>query len=219
LKVFEDFNDDFVGSVEEESLRLGLDDMELFRTPNSAIAVALAKLSLKLEHVAVAFMVDASDFLAACQPDWVWGELRALSLTCAMLDETEPGGVRFELLEHMSLVVQNMPKLKTMELWDGGYEYAILFRYELDDNSATLTWKSTPKIDLEEGIIEAWKTAALNHSRKGLTVVQESLDGALVTSHASAISKLALKVPILSVGALEQMEIEASLGLELGLES
>jgi hypothetical protein len=134
-----------------------------------------------------------------------------------MLDETEPGGVRFELLEHMSLVVQNMPKLKTMELWDGGHKHAILFRYEVGDDSATLTWKSTLKIDLEEGIIEAWETAALNHSQKTLTVVQESLEGARIRSHASAISKLGLKVPILSAGALEQMEFEASLGLGLGL--
>jgi hypothetical protein len=213
LKVFEDFNYDFLGSIEEESLRLGLYDVGLFRTPNSAVAVALAKLSLKLEHVAVAFMVDASDFLAACKPNWVWGGLRSLSLTCATLVRTKS---RFELLEHMSLVVQNMPKLKTMELWDGGYKYAILFRYEVDDDSATLTWKSTPKIDLEEGILEAWKTAALNHSQKALTVVHEWLEGARVTSHASATSRLGLKVPILSAGALEQMEIEASLGLELG---
>jgi hypothetical protein len=202
--------------VEEESRRLGLHHhMESFRTPNSAIAMALAELSLKLEHVAVAFMVDASDFLAACQPhpDWVWGGLRSISLTCAILG----GDSRFELLEHMSLVVQNMPKLKTMELWDGGHKYAILFRYEVGDDSTTLTWKSTPKIDLEEGIIEAWETAALNHSQKTLTVVQESLEGARIRSHASAISKLGLKVPILSAGALEQMEFEASLGLGLGL--
>jgi hypothetical protein len=97
--------------------------------------------------------------------------------------------VRFELLEHTSLVVQNMPKLKTIELWDVGLEYATLFQYEVDDDNITLTWKSTPKIDLEEGIIEAWETAALNHSRKTLTVVQEPLDGArLASRHMRALS-------------------------------
>lgn len=186
--------------------------MEAFRTPNSAIGTTLVELSLRLEHVAAAFMVDASDFFGACPPDWVWGELRSLSLTCLMLAGTEEGGPRFDVLNHASLVVQNMPKLKIMELWDGGVE-AILFRYEVDDDGATLTWKSTPEIDLEEGIIEAWETAALVHSRNRLTVVQESLDGARITSHASAISSLGLKVPILSAGALEQMVIEASLGL------
>lgn len=75
-----------------------------------------------------------------------------------------------------------MPKLETMEIWDGQVGLAMLFRYQPDRKGglAVITWKGTWDFALRSSVIQAWEAVALGHRSQGLVIVKELLDVAVV---------------------------------------
>lgn len=63
-----------------------------------------------------------------------------------------------------------MPKLETMEIWDGQVGLAMLFRYQPDRKGglAVITWKGTWDFALRSSVIQAWEAVALGHRSQGL---------------------------------------------------
>ncbi|KAK4149785.1 hypothetical protein C8A00DRAFT_37621, partial [Chaetomidium leptoderma] len=196
LTLFEDFNEDLNQLFESESRREE-DDVDFTRIANPQVGRALAERSVDLEEVAVSFVVDAVDFFRYCRPNRTWDKLRSLSLTSLMLHPLEDRVNMNNMLRSASVAVKRMPKLTILEIWNGARGLACLFQYEVHDKSATMTFKSTPGIDLEGSVVEAWKKAALEHSGRVLKVDYQVLEKKHIWTHAHAIRHLGLKVQVL----------------------
>lgn len=196
-------------------------DVDTVRVADPEVGKALAKRSLKLERVAVSFVVDAKDFFEECvsHPEWTWTELESLSLTFGVLgfalyrgtwQHYTPGHKEIhkrvnKLLLDASAVVRRMPKLKILEIWDGGEARASVFRYELDNGAAAVTWKCAPQVELLDEAVEAWEAAARDMGAREFTAVSQALVQALLWSHGHAIRQLGLKIPVLDAGSEAQI--------------
>lgn len=92
--------------------------------------------------------------------DWSWSSLETLALTSILLTSPRQSEDDINhLLEAASLAVRKMPRLHTMEIWNGnGNEHACFFRYSYDPDSrrASLTWKGTWAIDITESTADSW---------------------------------------------------------------
>lgn len=123
----------------------------------------LARASRQLQHLSASFAIDAKDFFQPFWPrvlptntkptqDWMWSSLETLALTSLLLfHPTQPHAEINYLLEAASLAVRRMPRLLTLELWNGnGNEHGCIFRYSYESNSrtASLTWKGTWAINI-----------------------------------------------------------------------
>lgn len=132
----------------------------------------LARASRQLQHLSASFSVDAKDFFQPFWPqslptgteptqDWVWNSLETLALTSLLLSHpTQPQAEINYLLEAASLAVRRMPRLLTLELWNGnGNEHGCLFRYSYDSTSrtASLTWKGTWAINITKRTADSWR--------------------------------------------------------------
>ena len=101
------------------------------RTVSAQLTRALAEASLGLQHLSVAFMTDARLFWSV-RRDWVWEHLQTLALTSQDLTpHNDPRKIE-HVLYLAARAVKKMPKLQTMELWNGGKDYAALFRFKID---------------------------------------------------------------------------------------
>ncbi|ROW12461.1 hypothetical protein VMCG_00509 [Cytospora schulzeri] len=80
-----------------------------------------------------------------------------------------------------------MPKLATMEIWNGRKGFAALFRYQLFEGGepAVITWRGTWEFALQPPVVRAWENVALEHRGSGITTVTELLDSATLSSHGS----------------------------------
>ncbi|KAK5212636.1 hypothetical protein LTR41_001582 [Exophiala xenobiotica] len=169
--------------------------------------VALA--SLKLEHLAASFIVDASHFFEI-EPSWEWSNLSSIVLTSNLLTpETDPieiGG----MLQAAAAAAVKMPRLETMDIWNGRQGLAALFKYQLfhDRQEATITWRATWQLTLEPSIIQAWKAVIDQYDGCRLNLVQERLDKAAIKSHGDAIHHLMLSSPVIRPVSLQQIQME-----------
>ncbi|KAF2450213.1 hypothetical protein P171DRAFT_468610 [Karstenula rhodostoma CBS 690.94] len=98
------------------------------RIVSARLTRALAEASLGLQHLSVAFMTDARLFWGV-RRDWVWEHLQTLALTSQDLEQHNDPRKIEHVLYSAAGAVKKMPKLQTMELWNGGKGHAALFRY------------------------------------------------------------------------------------------
>ncbi len=117
------------------------------RAPALSVGQAVARASLELEHLSASFIVDVGHFLHAVEPGWNWPHLTSLTLTSQLLSAQEDLIEINDMLEAAAWTALEMPKLKTMEIWNGRVGSAALFRYHRSEGSgcAVLTWKATWK--------------------------------------------------------------------------
>ncbi|KAL5085383.1 hypothetical protein Trisim1_010609 [Trichoderma cf. simile WF8] len=103
-----------------------------------------------------------------------------------------------------------MPKLKTMEIWNGRKGVAALFKYQVfhDVQQARIIWRGTWEFIMEPSVIRTWE--AFVHQRHGwrLDLTQELLDEATIKSHGDAIGYLMLSGQVIRPISLQQIQIE-----------
>lgn len=134
--------------------------------------ISLARASRQLQHLSASFVTDARYFFQPFWPqtsgsraetaeDWTWSKLETLALTAHLLSRSHQSEEDINyLLEAVSLAVRRMPKLQTLEIWNGnGNEHACLFRYSYDPSSrrASLTWKGTWDVEITQRTACSWE--------------------------------------------------------------
>ncbi|UPK89273.1 hypothetical protein LCI18_000208 [Fusarium solani-melongenae] len=192
VTIFEDFNENYLGLFRlcrEPDSWLNLDRL---RIPTPAIGAAFAARSRQLEHLSVAFLIDAHDFFNACQPHWRWNRLVSLSLTSRTISKTTPHETN-KLLRVAAKVALNMPKLERMVLWNGSRGVACSFTYCQGDD-ASLVWKGTWDLKLEPEVLDA---------RGAVVVVEKQVLTDEIGSHGDAIKYLGLQSVVDEVSLLQ----------------
>ena len=158
-------------------------------------AYALVEASLGLEHLVASFVSDASHFFDACQKWKIWPRLESLALTSNVLTSQQQSVDISDFLETITLVAMKMPRLKSMELWNGSAGVAGVFQYQIfkSHRTAKITWRGTWDLPLEPRVLKAWQAVASERVDCKLQVITEILDANLViTSHGDAIRYLML---------------------------
>ena len=174
---------------------------------------ALAKASLGLEHLIASFVSDASHFFDACQKWNIWPRLESLALTSNVLKPEQQSVYINDFLETIALVAMKMPRLKSMELWNGRAGFAGVFQYQISesDRTAKVTWRGTWDLPLEPRVMKAWQAVASERVDCKLQVVTEILDASVViTSHGDAIRYLRLLNTVVHPVTLWQIQKETA---------
>lgn len=184
------------------------------RMVNPALSMAVAGASRRLKHLSAAFAVDASDFFlsAARKPSWEWPNLATLALTSRLLvPSSDPEAIN-RMLVSAAAAAMRMPALETVEIWNGGVGSAGLFRFRsaLRGRTAGVSWRGTWRLDLGEGVLQAWEAVADRERRAGLSVVteEELLDASKIRFHGDAIYYLGLEAQVIRPVSLYQMRKE-----------
>ena len=167
----------------------------------------LVKASLGLEHLAITFLSDASPFFHACPERRVWPRLESLALTCNILKPQHP--YINDLLHTVALVAMKMPRLKSMELWNGGVGFAGLFQCQILDRAVKITWRGTWNLLLEPFMLKAWQAVAFKRVHGKLEVTTEMLD-VVVASHRDALRHLRLLSTVAHPISLWQIQKETN---------
>ncbi|KAI7778057.1 hypothetical protein LA080_002632 [Diaporthe eres] len=141
-----------------------------------SVGLCSAKASRQLQHLSVSFAIDAQDFFLPFWPqplttstevaqEWVWSSLETLALTSQLLrDPGQPESDINRLLEAASFAVRRMPRLHTLELWNGnGNDHACIFRYSYDPTSRrpSLFWRGTWPIRITRRTANCWRQTVL----------------------------------------------------------
>ena len=174
---------------------------------------ALVEASLGLEHLAASFVSDASHFFDACQKWNIWPRLESLALTSNVLKSQQQPACINDLLEKVARVAMKMPRLKSMELWNGRAGSAGVFQYQISESdwTAKITWRGTWDLPLEPHVLKAWQTVASERVGCKLQVFTEILDANIViTSHGDAIRYLRLLNTVVHPVSLWQIQKETA---------
>ncbi|KAI8635122.1 hypothetical protein F5Y19DRAFT_406623 [Xylariaceae sp. FL1651] len=180
------------------------------RIPDPSVSEAIAKASLKLEHLSASFIADASHFFdVACKPSFKWSNLTSLVLTSQSLTPDEDLVTIYALLSAAATAASNMPQTRTMEIWNGRRGLAGLFRYQLTERhrSAIVTWRGTWSLTLLPQLRQVWEAVALKHGGSGCCYVEELLN-VQVKCHGDAVFYLQLAKPVLRPISLQQIRAE-----------
>ena len=217
LTIFEDFNEDYnIVHCFNWIAATWPCPPEFVRTPWPCVGAALAYTSFGLEKLSVSYMIDAKDFFAACrapQPcNKTWDKLTSLSLTSRLLTVRKPKDPSpiIDMLLDAGAVALRMPKLRTMEIWNGMKRNACTFRYQVTTTSTTLSWRGTWHLELDSGVVDVWEKVALRFTRNKLSaLMSEILDKQDIKSHAHAVHELKLTAQVAHPVSLEQIKRES----------
>lgn len=173
---------------------------------------ALVEAGLGLEHLAASFVSDASYFFDACQQWNIWPRLESLALTTNILNSQQQSVYINDLLETVALVTTKMPRLKSMELWNGSAGFAGVFQYQIfqSDGTAKITWRGTWDLPIEPRVLNAWQAVASVRVGCNLQVVTEILDAVVITSYGDAIRCLGLLNTVVHPVSLWQIQKETA---------
>ncbi|KUI71996.1 hypothetical protein VM1G_07776 [Cytospora mali] len=200
----------------EESVLNG-DERELQCVPDSAqtltpvVSEAAAETFLDLEHFSASFIVDASPFFSSYKPSWKCINLKSLTITSRLLTPEALESDVNEMLKAAAVAAKNMPRLETMEIWNGEASLAALFKYQSSGGQmhAAITWRSTWDFALRPPVIQAWEAVAHKYGGRGLTINKELLDIRNdVKSHGDAIYYLKLSQLVVRPVSLQQIRTE-----------
>ncbi|KPM39701.1 hypothetical protein AK830_g6876 [Neonectria ditissima] len=196
LVIFENFNEHYPPQYM---------DCDPVRPPNAVLSLKLARASLQLEALSASYMVDASYFFQqACIPYLNWPNLRSLALTSWLLDPSTRAANIDGMLLDAATVVLKMPKLETMEIWNGREGLAVLFRYQASraGQPAVITLRGTFKLALRPAVARAWIAVAGEHR---VVVRSSSVDASIIRSHGDAICHLGLSAHVVRPVSLRQI--------------
>ncbi|KAM3442429.1 hypothetical protein MY4824_001023, partial [Beauveria thailandica] len=122
LTIFENFNEYYAQAYQEQD-----SDVLISRVLDPAVSQKLARASLHLTILSASFMVDADYFFAACKASWTWDKLTSLALTSRVLtSDADPLEID-TMFRNAAAAAFHMPKLDTMEIWNGSRGVAMLF--------------------------------------------------------------------------------------------
>lgn len=160
-------------------------------------------------------MVDAEAFFSVTT-SW-WPNLTHLTLTSRSLAPESSTDKITPLLETAGSAACRMPKLKTMEIWNGLEGLAALFRFDFVHGRqrslpSVLTWRATWHFNLESRVINAWDKVVRRRGDggDGVRAVYESVDSEEIRSHGDAIVSLKLSEMVIRPISLQQILREHS---------
>lgn len=206
LVVFENFNQQY-----PISFASSFSECDAIRTPAFDVSQAVARASLNLEHLSASFIVDANYFFDAREHYWKWPNLTSLALTSRLLSPDESPIEIDNMLRSAAAAAMKMPRLETMEIWNGREGLAMLFKYQLarGGQSAVITCRGTWEFALRTPVVQAWEGVALNtHGHKCVIVKNLLDDGVVIESHGDAIHHLKLSSPVIRPVSLQQIRME-----------
>jgi hypothetical protein len=207
--VFENFNQQYPTVMQRLQLGEDLSRCDSIRNPAPAVSRMIALASLKLEHLAASFIVDASHFFEI-EPSWEWPNLISLVLTSKVLTPDENSIDIGAMLQAAAAAAIKMPQLETMEIWNGRKGLAALFKYQAfrDIQEAIIIWRGTWKLTIEPTIIQAWEAVVHRYDGWRFNLVEERLAEAAIKSHGDAIHDLMLSSEVIRPISLQQIQIE-----------
>ncbi|SPJ73296.1 uncharacterized protein FTOL_03026 [Fusarium torulosum] len=198
LTIFENFN---------EAYPERYFDCPAIRVPNPAVSQKLARASLHLTMLSASFIADAGHFFAARQDSWTWDKLTSLALTSRVLtNDADPLDIN-NMLRDAAAAALRMPKLDTMELWNGRRGVAMLFRYQRaqDGQPTIITVRGTSELALGITVTQAWDVVAHQHCNFKVVVQTSSIDPDGIRCHGDAIRQLGLSTEIVRPVSLWQI--------------
>lgn len=159
------------------------------RKPASAVSRMVALASLGREHLAASFIVDASQFFEL-EPAWEWPNLISLVLTSDLLRPRAKSVEIEAMLRAAAAAAMKMPRLETMEIWNGRKGLAALFWYQASRGikPAIILWRAMWTRTMEPSVIQAWEAVVRLCGGWRLDLVQVWLDEAAIRSHGDAFS-------------------------------
>jgi hypothetical protein len=167
----------------------------------------IARTSLRLEELAVSFLIEARQFSNACNKEWTWDYLESLALTPLVMQEGEKYQRPLQkLLIDTAKLALRMPKLKALVLWRGFTGKACAFMYTRTELCADITVRGTWELVLSQDVLEAWEDVAKFHSVY-LKVRHERIKE-VITSHGDAIYHLDLPCQVIEPTSLWQIRME-----------
>ena len=170
------------------------------RIRNVSLGQQLARVNLGVRSLSASFMI-ARDFFSI--PPLTWCNLTHIALTSPCLSPEMNPAIIMNLLQAAAFAAHQMPKLQTMELWNGLEGVAALFKYEFMPSrwSSVLTWRATWSLTLEDEVLNAWEEVVGDR----INVVHESVDPGEVMSHTDAVVSLKLSEMIIRPVSLRQI--------------
>lgn len=171
--------------------------------PGKVLARELAVASLSLENLSLSFIVDAVDFFSQCQENWLWADLRSLTLTSRLLTSDGDSLEIHELLQTAAQKTKHMPKLERLTIWNGGANEACAFTYRKQKYNASVLWQAKGGTRLDPAVYSSWENLHPGYFLR----VEEKDTWPLITSHAAAIMCLGLQHVVDDV-SLRQMQLE-----------
>ncbi|KAK3934920.1 hypothetical protein QBC46DRAFT_324280 [Diplogelasinospora grovesii] len=178
------------------------------KAPNMSLGRALSRSSRFLETLSVAFLVDAEDFLTEFWPTkplptnvLPWENLRRLALTSRLLHPSRMArGDLGNLLVAAGRAASFMPKLVSMEIWNGGEGNACIFRYR---NAAgerpriilSTNWGS--HVELDYDVIQCWANMPRHGQHLIAEVIPLPLRRNVMRTYAHIIHHLKLRYDVL----------------------
>ncbi|KAM6484204.1 hypothetical protein HDV62DRAFT_315087 [Trichoderma sp. SZMC 28011] len=209
LVLFENFIQQYSVYMQRFPFGVEVSGCDIIRKPAPAVSRVVALTSLKLEHLAASFIVDASHFFnieSSCE----WPNLTSLVLTSKLLAPDKSPIEIGAMLQAAAAVATKMPKLKIMEIWNGRKGVAALFKYQVfhDVQQARIIWRGTWKFIMEPSVIRPWEAFVQQRYGWRLDLAQELLDEATIKSHGDAIGYLMLSGQVIRPISLQQIRIE-----------
>lgn len=152
-------------------------------------------------------MIDASYFFEACKGSRKWETLTCLALTSRVLTDDADVAEINGMLRDAAAAALKMPKLETLELWNGRKGVAMLFRYQKaqDGQSAIITVRGTFELALGSTVTQAWDAVALRHRHGRVVVQSSSIDPGIIRCHGDAICQLELSTEVIRPVSLRQI--------------
>lgn len=185
---------------------------EPLRTADPVVAETVARASLGVRHLSAAFMVDAGDFfVSAIGHDWLYPDLTTLALTSTVLAPDAKQHDIDGVLIAAAIAARRMPRLETVEIWNGREGLAGLFRFRSArrGRTAAISWRGTWDLYLGKKVIQAWEAIAHRYRRAELVVVNEEvLDARKIRFHGDAIHHLGIEAQVVRPVSLYQMRME-----------
>ncbi|KAG6017470.1 hypothetical protein E4U43_001070 [Claviceps pusilla] len=223
ISIFEDFNERCIWHLrsldkpEDMDFPVWLPD----RYENDQLAKIMARngASLEfLEHLSVAFMIDAGAFLLHCQRGWIWQRLRFLSLTSNRLRREARADDISTLLTSAALAAKRMPKLDRLLLWNAAEGEGCSFEYRRSDRA--ILWKAMWDVRLSEEAIRSWDEVVSLYcsSTSGIRIMKHLLRCRYPLSHGEGMGMLELPPGIVDPVSLFQIQDEAASDLSSKLK-
>ncbi|KAF5581989.1 f-box domain-containing protein [Fusarium pseudocircinatum] len=170
------------------------------------LARGIAEASLSLENLSLSFIVGALDFFGQCQENWLWADLRSLTLTSRLLNCNGDSVEIHGLLQTAAQMAKRMPKLERLIIWNGGANEACAFTYRKQQHIASVTWQAKAGAKLNPEVYSTWE----NLHSGCFFEIEEKDTWHSITSQAAAIMCLGLEHVVGHV-SLRQMQLENSM--------
>ena len=153
-------------------------------------------------------MTDARLFWSV-RGDLAWEHLQTLALTSQDFEpHNDPRKIE-HLLSSAAGAVKKMPKLQTLELWNGGKGHAALFRYNSNSRrQAKILWRANWHFELQGLVVKKWQNMAYANDVGHLQIENELLTPSQIRSHAEAILILGLEIEVACPESIQQIHRE-----------